>query len=294
MSRQLALIHTVRSLVPVFGALTRELAPDVTTTDLVDEALLEEAIAAGEVPRATAERLERHVAAALEAGADAVLVTCSSMGGVVDELRARHGWPLMRVDEAMVDAALTAGPRIGVVATLGSTLQPTAAPRPTAGHRGGTRGDRNPRRNAPGRRRLRRAQGRRRRCPRCGRARGAARAAPPGTTPSSSLRRRWHGSRERSSESRRNADSGEPAVGRGAGRRATRPNRCAEAKRLIRRRPPVTVGGHAATCDQRRSASSSSSITGSTGSVGGGVPETGSVVRRNSTSDSATRSCSSS
>ena len=126
MSRQLALIHTVRSLVPVFGALTRELAPDVTTTDLVDEALLEEAIAAGEVPRATAERLERHVAAALEAGADAVLVTCSSMGGVVDELRARHGWPLMRVDEAMVDAALTAGPRIGVVATLGSTLQPTA------------------------------------------------------------------------------------------------------------------------------------------------------------------------
>jgi Asp/Glu/hydantoin racemase len=112
--------------VPVFGALIRELAPDVTTTNLVDEALLEEAIAAGTVPRATAERLERHVAAALEAGADAVLVTCSSMGGVVDDLRARHGWPLLRVDEAMVDAALTTGPRIGVVATLGSTLQPTA------------------------------------------------------------------------------------------------------------------------------------------------------------------------
>ena len=126
MTRQLALVHTVRSLVPVFGALTRELAPDVTTTNLVDEALLEEAIGAGTVPRATAERLERHVAAALEAGADAVLVTCSSMGGVVDELRARYGWPLLRVDEAMVDAALTAGPRIGVVATLGSTLQPTA------------------------------------------------------------------------------------------------------------------------------------------------------------------------
>jgi Asp/Glu/hydantoin racemase len=126
MTRQLALIHTVRSLVPVFGALTRELAPDVTTTDLVDEALLEEAIAAGEVPRATAERLRRHVAAALEGGADAVLVTCSSMGGVVDELRARNGWPLLRVDEAMVDAALAAGPRLGVVATLGSTLRPTA------------------------------------------------------------------------------------------------------------------------------------------------------------------------
>ena len=108
MTRRLALIHTVRSLVPVFGALTRELAPDVTTTNLVDEALLDEAVAAGEMPQATADRLERHVAAALEAGADAVLVTCSSMGGVVDDLRARHGWPVLRVDEAMVDVALVA------------------------------------------------------------------------------------------------------------------------------------------------------------------------------------------
>ena len=126
MTRRLALVHTVRSLVPVFGALTRELAPGVTTTDVVDEALLEEAIAAGEVPPATAERLEGHVRRALDEGADLVLVTCSSMGGVVDELRTRHHWPLLRVDEAMVDAALAAGSRIGVVATLGSTLRPTA------------------------------------------------------------------------------------------------------------------------------------------------------------------------
>ena len=126
MTRRLALIHTVPSLVPVFGDLTRELAPDVSTTDVVDEALLEEAVAAGEVPRATAQRLEGHVRRALDEGADAVLVTCSSMGGVVDELRVRHGWPLLRVDEAMVDVALNAGSRIGVVATLGSTLRPTA------------------------------------------------------------------------------------------------------------------------------------------------------------------------
>jgi Asp/Glu/hydantoin racemase len=126
MTRRLALIHTVPSLVPVFSGLTRELAPDVSTSDLVDEALLEEAVAAGEVPPATAERLEGHVRRALDEGADAVLVTCSSMGGVVDDLRARHGWPLLRVDEAMVDAALAAGSRIGVLATLSSTLRPTA------------------------------------------------------------------------------------------------------------------------------------------------------------------------
>jgi Asp/Glu/hydantoin racemase len=125
MTKRVALIHTVGSLVSVFGDLASELLPDAETTNVVDEALLEEAIAAGDVPPATAERLERHVAAALDEGADLVLVTCSSMGGVVDELRARHGWPVVRVDEAMVDAALVTGTRIGVIATLGSTLRPT-------------------------------------------------------------------------------------------------------------------------------------------------------------------------
>ncbi len=126
MARRVALIHTVGSLAPVFGELTRELVPDAETTDTVDEGLLQEAIAAGEVPPATATRLEGHVRAALDGGAELVLVTCSSMGGAVDELRERTGWPVVRVDEAMVDAALAAGSRIGVIATVGSTLRPTA------------------------------------------------------------------------------------------------------------------------------------------------------------------------
>jgi Asp/Glu/hydantoin racemase len=126
MVRRVALIHTVGSLAPVFGELTRELVPEAETTDTVDEGLLQEAIAAGTVPPATAARLEGHVRAALGGGAELVLVTCSSMGGAVDELRERTGWPVIRVDEAMVDAALAAGTRIGVVATVGSTLRPTA------------------------------------------------------------------------------------------------------------------------------------------------------------------------
>lgn len=126
MPRRVALIHTVGSLAPVFGELTRELVPDAETTDTVDEGLLQDAIAAGEVPAATATRLEGHVRAALDDGAELVLVTCSSMGGAVDELRERTGWPVVRVDEAMVEAALEAGSRIGVMATVGSTLRPTA------------------------------------------------------------------------------------------------------------------------------------------------------------------------
>jgi Asp/Glu/hydantoin racemase len=126
MAPKLALIHTVGTLVPVFADLARELAPDAETVDIVDEALLGETVAAGRIPDATAARLERHVGDALDGGADLVMVTCSSVGPAVEEIAERRGWPLLRVDEALADRALELGSRIGVVATLSTTLEPTA------------------------------------------------------------------------------------------------------------------------------------------------------------------------
>lgn len=123
---KLALIHTVGSLVPVFADLTRELAPDTETTNIVDEALLGETIAAGRIQPSTAERLEGHIDAALADGADLVLVTCSSVGPAVEEIAARRRVPLLRVDEALADRAIELGSRIGVIATLSTTLEPTA------------------------------------------------------------------------------------------------------------------------------------------------------------------------
>jgi Asp/Glu/hydantoin racemase len=123
---KLALIHTVGSLVPVFADLARELAPDVETTDVVDEALLGETVEAGRIQPSTAARLERHVDAALADGADLVLVTCSSVGPAVDEIANRRRVALLRVDEALADRAIELGSRIGVIATLSTTLEPTA------------------------------------------------------------------------------------------------------------------------------------------------------------------------
>ncbi|HEY0444067.1 MAG TPA: aspartate/glutamate racemase family protein [Candidatus Limnocylindrales bacterium] len=126
MTKRVTLVHTVRGLVPVFRDLTNELVPGVATTDVVDEGLLEETVAAGRIPEATARRLESLVGAAVDHGSDVVLVTCSSVGPAVDEIRERTGWPVVRVDEAMADAALALGSAIGVIATLSSTLEPTA------------------------------------------------------------------------------------------------------------------------------------------------------------------------
>jgi Asp/Glu/hydantoin racemase len=126
MTAKLALIHTVGSLVPVFADLTRELAPDVEVTNVVDEALLGETIAAGRIPDATAERLERHVDDAFADGADLVMVPCSSVGPAVEAIAERRNVALLRVDEALADRAIELGSRIGVIATLSTTLEPTA------------------------------------------------------------------------------------------------------------------------------------------------------------------------
>jgi Asp/Glu/hydantoin racemase len=126
-ARRLALIHTVAGLVPRFRELATELMPDVETFDIVDETLLRDATTEGRVSLDTARRLFAHLAAAERHGAAAILVTCSSMGNVVDAARPFAGVPLLRVDQAMAEQAVERGTRIGVLATLWSTLGPTAA-----------------------------------------------------------------------------------------------------------------------------------------------------------------------
>ena len=81
-------------------------------------------MAHGPLPR-TAARLASYVTAAATAGADAVLVTCSSMGPFAEAARPLVDIPVLRVDEPMAAQAVAHGPRIAVLATLESTLRPT-------------------------------------------------------------------------------------------------------------------------------------------------------------------------
>lgn len=130
MARQIALIHTSPAMVPVFKSLAQELLPPPPGTNvfnMVDESLLCDIIGHGCCPPATAKRLVGHVLAAEQAGASHILVTCSSMGRAVEAARTLCAATVLRVDEPMADEAVATGSRIGVIATLPSTLEPTVA-----------------------------------------------------------------------------------------------------------------------------------------------------------------------
>lgn len=125
--KTVALIHTGTFLVPVFGELAQELLPDVNLFNIVDESLLNNTIAEKRLTPVTARRLAGYIESAEAAGADVIMVTCSSVGPAVEAARPFVSAPVLRVDQAMADAAVRAGNRIGVIATLSTTLEPTVA-----------------------------------------------------------------------------------------------------------------------------------------------------------------------
>jgi Asp/Glu/hydantoin racemase len=70
-------------------------------------------------------RLHGYILSAVDAGANAILVTCSSVGPAVDATQPFCPVPLVRVDEGMAEEAAGLGNRIGILATLTTTLDPT-------------------------------------------------------------------------------------------------------------------------------------------------------------------------
>lgn len=124
---KLAIVHTAPMLEPVFERLLHEARPGLETVHIVDETLLADAIAHDGVTDANRQAVAGRIREAAATGADAVLVTCSSIGEAVEEAAGEVGVPVVRVDVAMAERAVAAGRRIGVLATLRSTLRPTAA-----------------------------------------------------------------------------------------------------------------------------------------------------------------------
>jgi len=93
---------------------------------MVDESLIQDTVRAGYLRKVTIRRVAALVDSAVEAGADAVLVTCSSIGVAVERAAERHDVPVLRVDEAMAIKGVNQARTIGVLATLRTTLEPTS------------------------------------------------------------------------------------------------------------------------------------------------------------------------
>ncbi|RKD16212.1 Asp/Glu/hydantoin racemase [Pelobium manganitolerans] len=124
--KTLGFVHTSATLVPLFQDLAKTHLAGVETFNIVDDSLIKDVIKKGKLMPNTAARVVKHIQAAEEAGADAILVTCSSIGRAIETAATLCTVPVIRVDQAMADEAVQMGENIGVIATLPTTLEPTS------------------------------------------------------------------------------------------------------------------------------------------------------------------------
>lgn len=104
------------------------LPKDTKIISYQDPSILAEVREAGYVTAPPAARLVGMYMQAVCDGADAILNICSSVGEVADaaqDIAKYTGIPIVRVDEEMCREAVKKGSRIGVIATLPTTLTPT-------------------------------------------------------------------------------------------------------------------------------------------------------------------------
>ena len=124
--KTLGLVHTSATLVPVFAQLCKDKLPGVNVFNIADDSLVKGIIAAGSLTPVIARRVASYLESAELAGADYIMVTCSSIGAAVEAGAKLIGVPVLRVDQPMADKAVATGKKIGVIATLRTTLEPTA------------------------------------------------------------------------------------------------------------------------------------------------------------------------
>lgn len=118
-------LHTGFALVEPLKPIFQELLPGVRIVTLVDDSLLADVRTAGGLTPSVIRRILGYGTLAESAGADAIFSCCSSVGEATSMLQRAVSIPVVKIDQAMAEAAVAIGGRIAVVATLPTTLEPT-------------------------------------------------------------------------------------------------------------------------------------------------------------------------
>ena len=112
--KKLGLVHTSATLVPVFAQLCKDKLPGVEVFNIADDSLVKGIREAGSLTATIARRVAGYLESAELAGADYIMVTCSSIGPAVEAGAKLMGVPVLRVDQPMADQAVaTAWSAIG-------------------------------------------------------------------------------------------------------------------------------------------------------------------------------------
>jgi Asp/Glu/hydantoin racemase len=125
MINKVGFVHTGVAVANMFKPMIAERLPGIFTFHIVDDSLIQDLLQAGQFNASILRRLCKQVELAEEAGAQLIMVTCSSIAPGVDVARKMVNVPVMKVDEPMAERAVSLSDRIGVLATAKTTMGPS-------------------------------------------------------------------------------------------------------------------------------------------------------------------------
>ena len=125
--KRLGLLHTSATLVPIFEQLCKAKLPGVAVFNLVDDSLIKDVIAHGRLAAADGPSRRRSTSPRPRTPARTTSWSPARRSEPAVETAATLAVvPVLRVDQPMADRAVATAERIGVIATLPTTLEPTA------------------------------------------------------------------------------------------------------------------------------------------------------------------------
>ena len=123
---KVVLIHTSPVSLNDLKALFKEIIPDVEMVNIIDDSLLDEVKKNGKINANIISRMCAYVQVAKTMKPDLIFNQCSSVGEAFDIARTQADCKTLKIDEPMAEKAISLGSKIGVVATVASTVQPSS------------------------------------------------------------------------------------------------------------------------------------------------------------------------
>ncbi len=122
--KTLGIIHAVNLTIRAMQPFLEKYVPDIDVMHLCDDTIQRDNIRAGVgvIPKTNYFKFAQYAHNLQEAGADMILLACSTFNYAAELARAMIDIPIMQIDRPMMELAVCQGRRVGLLATLSTTV----------------------------------------------------------------------------------------------------------------------------------------------------------------------------
>ncbi len=122
--KTIGIIHAIHLTIRAMQPFLERYIPDVEVMHLCDDTIQRDNIAAGVgvIPKHNYFRFAQYAHNLQESGVELILLACSTFNYAAELARPMIDIPIMQIDRAMMELAVMQGKRVGLLATLPSTL----------------------------------------------------------------------------------------------------------------------------------------------------------------------------